>query len=74
METETLYTDRYDSDPSLPRRFSFLQNKQLTSLVVFCILQNTTGGNCLLLPVTGYAHVYKRQITYRQTHLLYTQI
>ena len=35
----------------------FLQIKQLISLVVF-ILQNQRGGNCncLLLPVTGYAH------------------
>ena len=44
----------YDSYPSLPP-LSFLQTKQLTSLVVF-YFASPRGGNCLILPVTGYAH------------------
>jgi len=43
------------TNPGLPPR-GFLQTKQLMILVVFFILQNPRGGNCLLLPLTGYAH------------------
>jgi len=54
METGTFYPDRYHIPVCLLLVFCKLHNWSAWS---FFIWQIPNRGNCLLLPVTGYAHV-----------------